>query len=127
MQEVLRRLKNACCLVKPENTPILLLEHWHLLPQSCTSMVLLHGLVSMMEFPNMKDMSLNCHEVTKASWAELEAFETNKEGSVELSRSFRACKLMLLVQIISCGLWELISNINMHINGSRIWTSSCTM
>lgn len=40
-----------------------------------------------------KDASLNCFEVVNGSWAELEALSAQKEGLVELSRTFRICKL----------------------------------
>ncbi|KAF6169966.1 hypothetical protein GIB67_034358, partial [Kingdonia uniflora] len=38
------------------------------------------------------DVSLNCYEVIKGSWSELEALSTQKEGLAELSRSFKTCK-----------------------------------
>ncbi|KAH6771822.1 Glycosyl hydrolase family 38 protein [Perilla frutescens var. frutescens] len=56
-----------------------------------------------------KGMSLKCHEVTKVSWAELEAFETNKEGSVELSRSFRACKELDICEDINIMMFLYVS------------------
>uniref|UniRef100_A0A2N9G0J8 Lysosomal Pro-X carboxypeptidase n=1 Tax=Fagus sylvatica TaxID=28930 RepID=A0A2N9G0J8_FAGSY len=41
---------------------------------------------------DFKDASLNCFEVIKGSWAELEALSAQKGGLVELSRTFRTCK-----------------------------------
>ncbi|KAH6827478.1 alpha/beta-Hydrolases superfamily protein [Perilla frutescens var. hirtella] len=55
---------------------------------------------------DFKDASLNCYEVIKGSWEELEAFETNKEGLVELSRSFRACKTVQSIYSARNWLWE---------------------
>uniref|UniRef100_A0A2P2QNH3 Serine carboxypeptidase S28 family protein n=1 Tax=Rhizophora mucronata TaxID=61149 RepID=A0A2P2QNH3_RHIMU len=40
---------------------------------------------------DFKEASLNCFEVINGSWAELEALSAQKEGLVELSRSFRSC------------------------------------
>ncbi|KAA8522894.1 hypothetical protein F0562_009317 [Nyssa sinensis] len=39
-----------------------------------------------------KDASLNCYEVIKGSWAELDALSAQKQGLAELSRTFRTCK-----------------------------------
>ncbi|GMY25233.1 lysosomal Pro-X carboxypeptidase [Fagus crenata] len=41
---------------------------------------------------DFKDASLNCFEVIKGNWAELEALSAQKGGLVELSRTFRTCK-----------------------------------
>ncbi|KAL5772858.1 hypothetical protein ACOSP7_012463 [Xanthoceras sorbifolium] len=41
---------------------------------------------------DFKDASLNCYEVIKGSWAELEAIKAQKQGLAELSKSFRTCK-----------------------------------
>ncbi|XP_039071716.1 lysosomal Pro-X carboxypeptidase-like [Hibiscus syriacus] len=38
------------------------------------------------------DVSQNCYEVIKGSWAELETISTQKEGLAELSKAFRTCK-----------------------------------
>ncbi|XWS72606.1 hypothetical protein CRYUN_Cryun02cG0054400 [Craigia yunnanensis] len=38
------------------------------------------------------DVSWNCYEVIKGSWAELEAMSTQKEALADLSKAFRTCK-----------------------------------
>ncbi|GMP63867.1 hypothetical protein CsSME_00025375 [Camellia sinensis var. sinensis] len=44
-----------------------------------------------------KDASVNCYEVIKGSWQELEALSAQKEGLAELSRTFRTCKCARLL------------------------------
>ncbi|MBA0547826.1 hypothetical protein Golob_018967 [Gossypium lobatum] len=41
---------------------------------------------------DFKDVSLNCYQVIKGSWAELEAMSTQKQALAELSKTFRTCK-----------------------------------
>ncbi|XP_057767868.1 uncharacterized protein LOC130988119 [Salvia miltiorrhiza] len=55
---------------------------------------------------DFKDASLNCYQVIKASWAELEAIAAYKQGLVELSRSFRACKKVNSIYSARDWLWE---------------------
>ncbi|KAI8565695.1 hypothetical protein RHMOL_Rhmol03G0281000 [Rhododendron molle] len=44
-----------------------------------------------------KDASLNCYEVIKGSWQELEALSAQKEGLAELSKNFRTCKFTRII------------------------------
>ncbi|GER37102.1 serine carboxypeptidase S28 family protein [Striga asiatica] len=53
---------------------------------------------------DFKDVSLNCYQVIKDSWAELEAF--SKQGLDELSRDFRACKKVRSIYSARDWLWE---------------------
>ncbi|KAI3443989.1 hypothetical protein Pfo_000654 [Paulownia fortunei] len=55
---------------------------------------------------DFKDASLNCYEVIKASWADLEAISTYKEGLAELSRNFSACKEVRSIYSARDWLWE---------------------
>ncbi|KAL3840694.1 hypothetical protein ACJIZ3_025285 [Penstemon smallii] len=55
---------------------------------------------------DFKDASLNCYEVIKSSWAELEPFSSYKEGLAELSRNFRACKEVSSIYSARDWLWE---------------------
>ncbi|VVB17307.1 unnamed protein product [Arabis nemorensis] len=41
---------------------------------------------------DFKDLSVNCFEVIKRSWGELNSFLTMKDGTQELSKKFRTCK-----------------------------------
>ncbi|KAG5559539.1 hypothetical protein RHGRI_009164 [Rhododendron griersonianum] len=43
------------------------------------------------------DASLNCYEVIKGSWQELEALSAQKEGLAELSKNFRTCKFTRII------------------------------
>ncbi|KAK6135600.1 hypothetical protein DH2020_030648 [Rehmannia glutinosa] len=53
---------------------------------------------------DFKDASLNCYEVIKSSWTELESI--SKEGLAELSRDFRACKKVSSIYSARDWLWE---------------------
>ncbi|KAG7540829.1 hypothetical protein ISN45_Aa07g009860 [Arabidopsis thaliana x Arabidopsis arenosa] len=50
---------------------------------------------------DFKDASLNCFEVIKKSWRELEVFSTMKDGLQELSKKFRTCKDLHAVYLAS--------------------------
>ncbi|KFK43799.1 hypothetical protein AALP_AA1G174100 [Arabis alpina] len=52
---------------------------------------------------DFKDVSVNCFEVIKRSWGELEAFLTIKDGKQKLSKKFRTCKD--LQSLASASLW----------------------
>ncbi|KAK3010890.1 hypothetical protein RJ639_011615 [Escallonia herrerae] len=52
-----------------------------------------------------KDTSLNCYEVIKGSWAELDAFFIHKEGLAEISRTFRTCKNVRSIYSARNWLW----------------------
>ncbi|OAY31800.1 lysosomal Pro-X carboxypeptidase isoform X1 [Manihot esculenta] len=53
-----------------------------------------------------KEASLNCYEVIKNSWAELEALSAQKEGLIELSRTFRTCKNLHSLDSVWDWLWS---------------------
>ncbi|CAA3023100.1 lysosomal Pro-X carboxypeptidase [Olea europaea subsp. europaea] len=53
-----------------------------------------------------KDASLNCYEVIKGSWAELNSISANDEGLAEISRHFRACKQVHSINSARDWLWE---------------------
>ncbi|KDP38645.1 hypothetical protein JCGZ_03998 [Jatropha curcas] len=53
-----------------------------------------------------KEASLNCYEVIKGSWTELEAFSAQKEGLHELSRTFRTCKDLRSLDFVWDWLWS---------------------
>ncbi|XP_073062532.1 uncharacterized protein [Primulina eburnea] len=55
---------------------------------------------------DFKDASLNCYEVIKGSWAEMDAISTDKEGLAQLSRHFRACKEVTSIESARNWLWE---------------------
>ncbi|KAL8040791.1 hypothetical protein ABFX02_10G122200 [Erythranthe guttata] len=55
---------------------------------------------------DFKDASLNCYEVIKGSWAELEDIPRYKQGLAELSRNFRACKEVRSIYSARDWLWE---------------------
>ncbi|GMP63864.1 hypothetical protein CsSME_00025375 [Camellia sinensis var. sinensis] len=52
-----------------------------------------------------KDASVNCYEVIKGSWQELEALSAQKEGLAELSRTFRTCKNLQSMYSVRNWLW----------------------
>ncbi|KAM7472948.1 hypothetical protein LguiA_011131 [Lonicera macranthoides] len=52
-----------------------------------------------------KTVSLNCYKVIKGSWAELDSLSTQKEGLVELSRSFKTCKNLESIYSARNWLW----------------------
>ncbi|KAE8675817.1 Alpha/beta-Hydrolases superfamily protein isoform 2 [Hibiscus syriacus] len=54
---------------------------------------------------DFKDVSQNCYEVIKGSWAELEAISTQKEGLAELSKAFRTCKSLHSPASVLGWLW----------------------
>ncbi|KAK8610224.1 hypothetical protein V6N13_081387 [Hibiscus sabdariffa] len=54
---------------------------------------------------DFKDVSLNCYEVIKGSWAELEAMSTQKEALAELSKAFRTCKSLRSTASARDWLW----------------------
>ncbi|KAL2497490.1 alpha/beta-Hydrolases superfamily protein [Abeliophyllum distichum] len=54
-----------------------------------------------------RDVSLNCYEVIKGSWAELNSISaSDEEGLSELSRDFRACKKVSTIYSVRDWLWE---------------------
>ncbi|KAL3566892.1 hypothetical protein D5086_032307 [Populus alba] len=55
---------------------------------------------------DFKEASLNCYEVIKGSWAELEALSAQKEGLAELSRTFRACQDLHSLDSVWEWLWS---------------------
>ncbi|KAL8488540.1 hypothetical protein ACS0TY_024717 [Phlomoides rotata] len=55
---------------------------------------------------DFKEASLNCYEVIKGSWAELEAISSYNEGLSDLSRNFRACKQVHSTSSARDWLWE---------------------
>ncbi|KAJ6355236.1 hypothetical protein OIU76_026960 [Salix suchowensis] len=55
---------------------------------------------------DFKEASLNCYEVIKGSWAELEALSAQKEGLTELSRTFRACQDLHSLDSVWDWLWS---------------------
>uniref|UniRef100_A0A6N2M2P0 Serine carboxypeptidase S28 family protein n=1 Tax=Salix viminalis TaxID=40686 RepID=A0A6N2M2P0_SALVM len=55
---------------------------------------------------DFKEASLNCYEVIKGSWAELEALSAQKEGLTELSRTFRACQDLHSIDSVWDWLWS---------------------
>lgn len=52
-----------------------------------------------------KEASLNCYEVVKGSWRELEDLSDQKEGLAELNRTFRACKSIQSTNSVRNWLW----------------------
>ncbi|XP_021899133.1 lysosomal Pro-X carboxypeptidase isoform X2 [Carica papaya] len=54
---------------------------------------------------DFKDASLNCFEVIKGSWEELEALSAQREGLAELSRTFRTCKDLHSIYSARDWLW----------------------
>ncbi|XP_058114120.1 uncharacterized protein LOC131256996 [Magnolia sinica] len=55
---------------------------------------------------DFKDASKNCYEVIKGSWDDLLALSTQKEGLVELSRTFRTCRDLQSVYSARDWLWS---------------------
>ncbi|XP_061950521.1 uncharacterized protein LOC133673678 isoform X2 [Populus nigra] len=55
---------------------------------------------------DFKEASLNCYEVIKGSWAELEALSAQNEGLAELSRTFRACQDLHSLDSVWEWLWS---------------------
>ncbi|XP_077238063.1 alpha/beta-Hydrolases superfamily protein [Tasmannia lanceolata] len=55
---------------------------------------------------DFKDASLNCFNVIKGSWDELQAVPTQKEGLLELGRTFRACKDLQSIYSVRDWLWS---------------------
>ncbi|GFY93563.1 alpha/beta-Hydrolases superfamily protein [Actinidia rufa] len=55
---------------------------------------------------NYKDASLNCYEVIKGSWQELEDLSAQKLGLAELSKTFRTCKNLQSMYSVRNWLWE---------------------
>ncbi|PSS21024.1 Lysosomal Pro-X carboxypeptidase [Actinidia chinensis var. chinensis] len=53
-----------------------------------------------------KDASLNCYEVIKGSWQELEDLSAQKLGLAELSKTFKTCKNLQSVYSVRNWLWE---------------------
>ncbi|KAK6944380.1 Peptidase S28 [Dillenia turbinata] len=54
---------------------------------------------------DFKEASLNCYEVIKGSWVELEAMKSQKGGLAELSRIFRSCKVLQSADSARDWLW----------------------
>ncbi|KGN60732.1 lysosomal Pro-X carboxypeptidase [Cucumis sativus] len=54
---------------------------------------------------DFKDASLNCFEVIKGSWTELQQ-EFSEEGLAELSKTFRTCKNLHSVSSVQDWLWS---------------------
>ncbi|KAJ0030575.1 hypothetical protein Pint_14538 [Pistacia integerrima] len=55
---------------------------------------------------NEYDASMNCYEVIKGSWAELDALSVQKEGLAELSKIFRTCKDLHSADSALDWLWD---------------------
>ncbi|XP_048227482.1 lysosomal Pro-X carboxypeptidase isoform X2 [Ricinus communis] len=55
---------------------------------------------------DFREASLNCYEVIKGSWAELETLSSQKEGLIELSRTFRTCKDLHSLDSVWDWLWS---------------------
>ncbi|KAI5659030.1 hypothetical protein M9H77_27823 [Catharanthus roseus] len=55
---------------------------------------------------DFKDASLNCYEVIKGSWAELEAVSSSKRSLAKLSKDFRACKNIYSIYSARNWLWS---------------------
>ncbi|KAJ4958393.1 hypothetical protein NE237_025504 [Protea cynaroides] len=53
-----------------------------------------------------KDASLNCYEVIKGSWAELEALSVQRDALPRISRLFRTCKNIQSVSSARDWLWK---------------------
>ncbi|RVX05201.1 Lysosomal Pro-X carboxypeptidase, partial [Vitis vinifera] len=55
---------------------------------------------------DFKEASLNCYEVIKGSWAELDAMSAKEGGLAEVSRTFRTCKDINSVYSARDWLWS---------------------
>ncbi|XP_027173639.1 lysosomal Pro-X carboxypeptidase [Coffea eugenioides] len=55
---------------------------------------------------DFKEASLNCYEVIKGAWTELDAFGKRKDGLEKLSKMFRACKKLSSVDYARNWLWS---------------------
>ncbi|CAI9098900.1 OLC1v1035631C1 [Oldenlandia corymbosa var. corymbosa] len=55
---------------------------------------------------DFKEASLNCHEVIKGAWTELDGFANKKGGVAELSKIFRACKEISSIYSARDWLWS---------------------
>ncbi|XP_050213153.1 uncharacterized protein LOC126664686 isoform X2 [Mercurialis annua] len=55
---------------------------------------------------DFKEASLNCYQVIKESWAEVEALSSQNKGLIELSRTFRTCKNIHSLDSVWDWLWS---------------------
>ncbi|KAF8033787.1 hypothetical protein BT93_C0140 [Corymbia citriodora subsp. variegata] len=96
--------------------PHIAIGAWLLPPLSCilmtsfrkqASTMLFHRILrwSCLSSQSSASVSLNCYQVIKESWAELEALSSQRQGFAELSKIFKSCKGLHSVDAAQNWLW----------------------